>query len=63
MGGSYWSHDNKLSAILQVICRFLHGASTTGDTVDNAKVMAKGQIAIPKSARAAIMTPADFLLY
>ncbi len=40
----------------------MHGASTTGDTVDNAKVMAKGQIAIPKSARAAIHANTDVLL-
>ena len=32
----------------------MHGASTTGDTVDNAKVMAKGQITIPKDVREAL---------
>ena len=40
----------------------MHGASTTGDTVDNAKVMAKGQIAIPKDVQAAINANADVLL-
>lgn len=44
------------------ICRFSHGASTTGDTVDNAKVMAKGQITIPKDVRGAIHANADVLL-
>lgn len=40
----------------------MHGASTTGDTVDNAKVMSKGQIAIPKDVQAAINANADVLL-
>ena len=40
----------------------MHGASTTGDTVDNAKVMAKGQITIPKDVRGAIHANADVLL-
>ena len=40
----------------------MHGASTTGDTVDNAKVTAKGQIAIPKDVQAAINANADVLL-
>ena len=47
---------------MQGICRFLHGASTTGDTVDNATVMAKGQIAIPKDVQAAINANSDGLL-
>ncbi len=40
----------------------MHGASTTGDTVDNAKVMSKGQIAIPKDVQTAINANADVLL-
>ena len=44
------------------VWRFSHGTATTGDTVDNAKVMAKGQITIPKDVRAAILAIADVLL-
>lgn len=39
-----------------------HGAATTGESVDNAKVMSKGQITIPKDVREAINANADVLL-